>query len=124
MIDDAHIGSMIAKKFLTCRSIACLEDGRDSSVLQNAAASLKYDRVVIDYENALSSRPLRILFACAFTVTWHEVGMSALCRFSNAGDDDRLRTLKRPAFEKRQGRKSRSVVRRRFGWLYGDLAAA
>jgi hypothetical protein len=49
---------------------------------------------------------------------------SVLCRFSNAGDDDRLRTLKRPAFEKRQGRKSRSVVRRRFGWLYGDLAAA
>src|SRR6201987_6243365 len=69
---------MIAKKFITCRSIACLEDGRDSSVLQNAAASLKYDRVVIDYENALSSRPLRILFACAFTVTWHEVGRSAL----------------------------------------------
>ena len=32
-------------------------------------------------------------------------------------------TLKRPAFEKRQGRNSRSVVRRRFGWLYGDLAA-
>jgi hypothetical protein len=26
-------------------------------------------------------------------------------------DDDRLCTLKRPAFEKRQGRKSRSVVR-------------
>jgi len=47
-----------------------------------------------------------------------------LCRFSDAGDDDRLRTLKRPAFEKRQGRKSRSVVRRRFGWLYGDLAGA
>ena len=47
-----------------------------------------------------------------------------LCRFSDAGDDDRLCTLKRPAFEKRQGRKSRSVVRRRFGWLYGDLAGA
>ena len=44
--------------------------------------------------------------------------------FSDAGDDDRLCTLKRPAFEKRQGRKSRSVVRRWFGWLYGDLAAA
>ena len=48
----------------------------------------------------------------------------SLCRFSDAGDDDRLCTLKRPAFEKRQGRKSRSVVRRRFGWLYGDLAGA
>jgi hypothetical protein len=47
-----------------------------------------------------------------------------VCRFSDAGDDDRLCTLKRPAFEKRQGRNSRSVVRRRFGWLYGDLAAA
>ena len=47
-----------------------------------------------------------------------------MCRFSDAGDDDRLCTLKRPAFEKRQGRKSRSVVRRRFGWLYGDLAGA
>ena len=47
-----------------------------------------------------------------------------VCRFSDAGDDDRLCTLKRPAFRKRQGRKSRSVVRRRFGWLYGDLAGA
>jgi hypothetical protein len=47
-----------------------------------------------------------------------------MCRFSDAGDDDRLCTLKRPAFEKRRGRKSRSVVRRWFGWLYGDLAAA
>src|SRR4029077_18311541 len=47
-----------------------------------------------------------------------------LCRFSDAGDDDRLCTLKRPAFEKCQGRKSRSIVRRRFDWLYGDLAAA
>ena len=36
----------------------------------------------------------------------------------------RLCTLKGPAFEKRQGRKSRSGVRRRCGWLYGDLAGA
>ena len=51
-------------------------------------------------------------------------GGPVVCRFSDAGDDDRLCTLKRPAFEKRRGRKSRSVVRRWFGWLYGDLAAA
>jgi hypothetical protein len=50
--------------------------------------------------------------------------MSPIVQVFGRRDDDRLCTLKRPAFEKRQGRKSRSVVQRRFGWLYGDLAAA
>ena len=51
-IDDAHVRSMIAEKLITCRRITCFEDSRDSSVLQNAAASLKYDRMVIDNQNA------------------------------------------------------------------------
>jgi hypothetical protein len=37
--------------------------------------------------------------------------MSSPVQVFGRRDDDRLCTLKRPAFEKRQGRKSRSVVR-------------
>src|SRR5208282_1685234 len=46
-----------------------------------------------------------------------------LCRFSDAGNDGAIDALGRPASEKRQGRKSRSVVQRRCGVRYGDLAA-
>ena len=60
----------------------------------------------------------------------HQIGltlsqrkMSLLCRFSDAGNDGAIGALGRPASEKRQGRKSRSVVRGRCGWRYGDLAA-
>ena len=42
---------MVAEKFITRRSIPCFDDSRDSSILQNAAASLKHDRMVIDNEN-------------------------------------------------------------------------
>jgi hypothetical protein len=47
-----------------------------------------------------------------------------LCRFSDAGDDETLHALMRPAFEKRQGTKSRSVGQQRCRGRYGDLAAA
>ena len=40
------------------------------------------------------------------------------------GNDEAIQTLWRPASEKRQGRKSRSVEQRRYGGRYGDLAAA
>ena len=50
-IDDDHVGSMVAEKLIACRNIACFEDSRDSSVLQNAAASLKHDGMVIDNED-------------------------------------------------------------------------
>src|ERR1039458_2545568 len=46
-----------------------------------------------------------------------------MCRFSDAGNDGAIDALERPASEKRQGRKSRSVVQRRCGVRYGDLAA-
>lgn len=46
-----------------------------------------------------------------------------LCRFSDAGNRGSIHTRGRPASEKRQGRKSRSVVQRRCGVRYGDLAA-
>jgi hypothetical protein len=46
-----------------------------------------------------------------------------MCRFSDAGNDGAIDALGRPASEKRQGRKSRSVVQRRCGVRYGDLAA-
>ena len=45
-----------------------------------------------------------------------------LCRFLDAGDDEPLHPLMRPASKKRQGRKSRSVVHRRCRRRYGDLA--
>ena len=45
-----------------------------------------------------------------------------LCRFSDAGNNGAIDALGRPASEKRQGRKSRSVVQRRCGVRYGDLA--
>jgi len=46
-----------------------------------------------------------------------------LCRFSDAGNRGSIHTRGRPASEKRQGRKSRSVVQRLCGVRYGDLAA-
>jgi hypothetical protein len=49
--------------------------------------------------------------------------LPVLCRFSDAGNDGAIDALGRPASEKRQGRKSRSVVQRRCGVRYGDLAA-
>jgi hypothetical protein len=48
---------------------------------------------------------LLTLGACSYATT------SAYVQVFGRRDDDRLCTLKRPAFEKRQGRKSRSVVR-------------
>jgi hypothetical protein len=45
-----------------------------------------------------------------------------VCRFSDAGSEDTLHALMWPAFEKRQGTKSRRrVVRRRCRGRYGDL---
>jgi hypothetical protein len=45
-----------------------------------------------------------------------------LCRFSNAGNHERFHARMRPAFEKRQGTKSRrEVVRRQCRKLYGVL---
>ena len=41
----------------------------------------------------------------------------------SARHDEAIDALMRPATEKRQGRKSRSVVLRRRGGVYGDLAA-
>jgi hypothetical protein len=46
-----------------------------------------------------------------------------MCRFSDAGNDETLHALMRPAFEKRQGTKSRSVVHWWCRGRYGDLAA-
>ena len=46
-----------------------------------------------------------------------------LCRFSDAGNCGINPHARAPASEKRQGRKSRSVVQRRCGVRYGDLAA-
>jgi hypothetical protein len=43
-----------------------------------------------------------------------------LCRFSNAGYDDAIHGLMRPAFEKRQGTKSREVREKRCRGRYGD----
>jgi hypothetical protein len=43
-----------------------------------------------------------------------------LCRFLDAGDDEPLNPLIRPASEKRQGTKSRSVGQRRCRRRYGD----
>ena len=47
-----------------------------------------------------------------------------LCRFLDAGECYRSHALDRPASKKRQGTKSRSVMRRRCGARYGDLTAA
>jgi hypothetical protein len=43
-----------------------------------------------------------------------------MCRFLDAGDDEPLNPLIRPASEKRQGTKSRSVGQRRCRRRYGD----
>ena len=45
-----------------------------------------------------------------------------MCRFSDAGNDETLDALGRPASEKRQGTKSRWVGHRRCSGLYGELA--
>jgi hypothetical protein len=45
-----------------------------------------------------------------------------MCRFLGRRHDGAIDVFGRPASEKRQGTKSRSVLRRRFGGLYGDLA--
>ena len=45
-----------------------------------------------------------------------------VCRFLGRRHDGAIDVFGRPASEKRQGTKSRSVLRRRFGGLYGDLA--
>ena len=47
-----------------------------------------------------------------------------LCRFLDAGEWYRSHALDRPASKKRQGTKSRSVMRWRCGARYGDLTAA
>ena len=51
------------------------------------------------------------------------VWLCAMCGFSDAGNRGSIHTRGRPASEKRQGRKSRSVVQRRCDVRYGDLAA-
>jgi hypothetical protein len=52
------------------------------------------------------------------------VSVCALCRFLDAGEYNGSHALDRPASKKRQGTKSRSVVRRRYSARYGDLSAA
>src|SRR5437870_13000038 len=47
-----------------------------------------------------------------------------MCRFLDAGNNEALRTLSRPASKKRQGTKSREVGHRRCSGRYGDLMAA
>jgi hypothetical protein len=47
-----------------------------------------------------------------------------MCRFLDAGEYNGSQALDRPASKKRQGTKSRSVVRRRYSARYGDLSAA
>jgi hypothetical protein len=47
-----------------------------------------------------------------------------VCRFSNAGYDNAIHGLMRPAFEKRQGTKSREVREKRCRGRYGDLMSA
>ena len=47
-----------------------------------------------------------------------------LCRFLGRRNDVTLHALMRPAFEKRQGTKSRSVVHRRCGGRYRELTDA
>ena len=49
--------------------------------------------------------------------------LCAVCRFLDAGECYRSHALGGPASKKRQGTKSRSVVRRRRGARYGDLSA-
>ena len=51
-------------------------------------------------------------------------GMTAPVQVFGRRDDEAIRALMRPATEKRQGTKSRWVVRQRFRERYGDLAAA
>ena len=64
------------------------------------------------------------LGGCDATAAQHPAPVRpVLCRFSDAGNDGAIDALGRPASEKRQGRKSRSVVQRRCGVRYGDLAA-
>jgi hypothetical protein len=50
--------------------------------------------------------------------------MSAIVQVFGRRHDEAIDVLMRPATEKRQGTKSRWLVRERFGWLYGDLVAA
>ena len=50
--------------------------------------------------------------------------MSSACRFLGRRNDVTLHALMRPAFEKRQGTKSRSVVHRRCGGRYRELTDA
>jgi hypothetical protein len=47
-----------------------------------------------------------------------------LCRFLDAGNDETLLALRRPASKKRQGTKSREVWRRLYRERYGDLIFA
>jgi hypothetical protein len=47
-----------------------------------------------------------------------------LCRFLNAGNEETVDAHMRPAFEKRQGTKSREVKHRRCSRLYGELVTA
>jgi hypothetical protein len=47
-----------------------------------------------------------------------------VCRLSNAGYDNAIHGLMRPAFEKRQGTKSREVREKRCRGRYGDLMSA
>jgi len=47
-----------------------------------------------------------------------------MCRFLDAGEYNGSHALDRPASKKRQGTKSRSVVRRRCGARYGDYMSA
>jgi hypothetical protein len=44
-----------------------------------------------------------------------------MCRFLDAGNDETLLALRRPASKKRQGTKSREVGRRLSSERYGDL---
>ena len=50
--------------------------------------------------------------------------LCAVCRFLGRRNDVTLHALMRPAFEKRQGTKSRSVVHRRCGGRYRELTDA
>jgi len=60
----------------------------------------------------------------AFQVLLAYVGCLVLCRFLDAGNDERLLALGRPASKKRQGTKSREVGYRLSSERYGDLTLA
>src|ERR1700674_5770494 len=92
------------------RAAAYIANSSDASVGMEPAGTTTSGRKIAAMVKPVATRTLIAVTSEASRIACQSA-KSGFVQVFGRRDDDRLCTLKRPAFEKRQGRKSRSVVR-------------